>query len=139
MLNATLNSKTGVQADVTSFQVPGCAHIYTSYSTNTYNQAPIDTFPDTLNGQVNLLESLSYGTDAASHRYFVQYGPVPTYGLIILSASRQGPDSTTYGQIISALKGLGNSNITAQVAAIKPVVQNTARNWATPVEHVPPN
>ena len=133
MLNATLNANTGVQVDISSFQVPGCAHIYTSYSTNTYNSAPVDTFPDTLSGQVHLLECLAYGTDGAGHPYFVQWGPVPTLGLIILSASRQGPDSTTYNQIISALNGLGNSNVNAQVQAMKPVVQNTARNFATPV------
>ncbi|MCJ1406256.1 hypothetical protein MMC19_000321 [Ptychographa xylographoides] len=136
-LNTTYDPVTGGNDDVTSFQVPNCDHIFTSYSNNSFAANEVDVFPFHLGGTpqstLYLQELLAYGTDTAGHDYFVMYGNIPQEGIQIASKAMTGPTSTTINNILSALLALENRNITALANQIAAIPHDAARTGLSPV------
>ena len=102
-------------------------HVYTTYATDQASPSQDENYPLYLPGTNNTIvtqDIVAYGVDTDCHRYFVVYGPAPTPGLVLTSQIQTGPSNATVQQIKCAFQSLGNDNITAMAAAIKPIPGN---------------
>lgn len=140
----------GQNNDLTSFQLAGSTTIHTAYGIDTprrSNQKSLGPEWDhvydfvgagALSAVNNTWELLAWGYDTCGIGYLVIYEtPVAATGapagLDIESKIDTGPSKETLREIYSALRGLGNEELTRLVGQTVPLVQNGARTGVDPV------
>ncbi|MCJ1227918.1 hypothetical protein MMC12_004577 [Toensbergia leucococca] len=129
-LISVYNVTADTTTDLTSYQLVGnCSHIYTIYATDADSPTQDDNYPLHLPGtNITVIDDvIAYGVDTNCHRYYVDYGPAPTPGLVIASQVQSGPTQKTLGEIKKALKNLGDSDIAALAKAIKQIPDDGTR------------
>ena len=145
------NNVTGQHVDLTSYQVSANdSHVYTAYGIDTphynsnygYEYTGVYDFRGngTLSAVQNSWEVVAWGydTDGIEFQALYETAVIPAAaqspaGLDILSKSVNGPSAETLYAIYSAVAGLGNTNLTAILPTIKPLVHDGRRDGLVPV------
>lgn len=125
------NSETRTIVDITSFQIPECNYVFTSYITLTPVRGIADTWSLRGAGKtadlIGTLELVAYGTDAAGYPFYVIYGTGPTFGLVFASKNKNVPDEGIFGIVLRALAETG-PDIQDLVVSGLPIPSNGERD-----------